>query len=96
MMNPAIAMKLMGTFNKFKSKTLKSNEENEFEKQFIDFLKKAVIINGVENSYVDFYYIKENIMDKSWVYRTCHWCGRSGTSYVAGISVFAVGSVQLW
>ncbi|MBQ5695106.1 MAG: hypothetical protein IIV48_00420 [Clostridium sp.] len=43
-------------FNKFKSKTLKSNEENEFEKQFIDFLKKAVIINGVENSYVDFYY----------------------------------------
>ena len=42
--------------NRFESKTLESDNSYNFEKSIIDFLQEAVKLNGVENSYVDFYY----------------------------------------
>lgn len=42
--------------NRFESKTLESDNSYDFEKSIIAFLQEAVILNGVENSYVDFYY----------------------------------------
>ena len=47
--------------NRFESKTLESDNSYNFEKSIIDFLQEAVKLNGVENSYVDFYY---NVLEK--------------------------------
>lgn len=47
--------------NRFESKTLESDNSFDFEKSMISFLEEAVKLNGVENSYVDFYY---NILEE--------------------------------
>lgn len=47
--------------NKFENKTLEIDKSDDFEKSLIGFLEEAVKLNGVENSYVDFYY---NILEE--------------------------------
>jgi succinate dehydrogenase flavin-adding protein (antitoxin of CptAB toxin-antitoxin module) len=47
--------------NRFENKTLESDKSDDFEKSLIGFLEEAVKLNGVENSYVDFYY---NILEE--------------------------------
>ena len=42
--------------NRFEKKILESDKSDNFEKSIIGFLQEAVKLNGVENSYVDFYY----------------------------------------
>ncbi|WP_195986383.1 hypothetical protein [Clostridium sp. D53t1_180928_C8] len=42
--------------NRFENKTLESDNSYDFEKSMISFLEEAVKLNGIENSYVDFYY----------------------------------------
>ena len=42
--------------NRFENKTLESDNSYDFEKNMISFLEEAVKLNGIENSYVDFYY----------------------------------------
>lgn len=42
--------------NRFDNKTLESNDSNSFEEGIINFLQEALKLNGVENSYIDFYY----------------------------------------
>lgn len=42
--------------NRFDNKTLESNDSNNFEEGIINFLQEALKLNGVENSYIDFYY----------------------------------------
>lgn len=42
--------------NKFENKILESNNSYDFEQSMIGFLEEAVRLNGVENSYVDFYF----------------------------------------
>ena len=42
--------------NRFEKKILESDKSDDFEKSIIGFLQEAVKLNGVENSYVDFYY----------------------------------------
>ena len=44
--------------NRFEKKILESDNSYDFEKSMINFLQEAVKLNGVENSYVDFYYNK--------------------------------------
>lgn len=41
--------------NRFENKTLEGDKSDDFEKSLIGFLEEAVKLNGVENSYVDFY-----------------------------------------
>ena len=41
--------------NRFENKTLENDKSDDFEKSLIGFLEEAVKLNGVENSYVDFY-----------------------------------------
>lgn len=47
--------------NRFENKTLEGDKSDDFEKSLIGFLEEAVKLNGVENSYVDFYY---NILEE--------------------------------
>ena len=47
--------------NRFENKTLENDKSDDFEKSLINFLEEAVKLNGVENSYVDFYY---NILEE--------------------------------
>lgn len=47
--------------SRFENKTLESDNSYNFEESIIDFLQEAVKLNGVENSYVDFYY---NILEE--------------------------------
>ena len=47
--------------NRFENKTLGSDNSFDFEKSMVSFLEEAVKLNGVENSYVDFYY---NILEE--------------------------------
>lgn len=42
--------------NRFENKTLESDSSYDFEQSIIGFLEEAVKLNGVENSYVDFYF----------------------------------------
>ena len=42
--------------NRFEKKVLENDKSDDFEKSIISFLQEAVKLNGVENSYVDFYY----------------------------------------
>lgn len=42
--------------NRFDNKTLESNDSYNFEEGIINFLQEALKLNGVENSYIDFYY----------------------------------------
>lgn len=42
--------------NRFNNKVLESNNSYDFEQCMIGFLEEAVKLNGVENSYVDFYF----------------------------------------
>ena len=42
--------------NRFNNKVLESNNSYDFERCMIGFLEEAVKLNGVENSYVDFYF----------------------------------------
>ena len=42
--------------NRFEKKILESDKSDDFQKSIINFLQEAVKLNGVENSYVDFYY----------------------------------------
>ena len=43
-------------FNRYKNKTISAINEENFERGMICFLQEAVKLNGIENSYVDFYY----------------------------------------
>ena len=43
-------------FNRYKNKTISAINEENFERGMICFLEEAVKLNGIENSYVDFYY----------------------------------------
>ena len=43
-------------FNRYKNKTISALKEEEFEKAIICFLEEAVNLNGLNSSYVDFYY----------------------------------------
>lgn len=47
--------------NRFENKTLENDKSDDFEKSIVEFLEEAVKLNGVENSYVDFYY---NILEE--------------------------------
>ncbi len=42
--------------NRFENKTLEFNDSYNFEEGIINFLQEALKLNGVENSYIDFYY----------------------------------------
>ena len=42
--------------NRFNNKVLESNNSYDFEQCMIGFLEESVRLNGVENSYVDFYF----------------------------------------
>ena len=42
--------------NRFEKQILESDKSEDFQKSIINFLQEAVKLNGVENSYVDFYY----------------------------------------
>lgn len=42
--------------NRFENKTLESDNSCNFEESIINFLQEALKLNGVENSYIDFYY----------------------------------------
>lgn len=43
-------------FNRYKNKTISAINEEDFEKGMICFLEEAVSLNGLNSSYVDFYY----------------------------------------
>lgn len=43
-------------FNRYSNKTLEVIDNKFFEEKMIEFLEEIVKINGIENSYVDFYY----------------------------------------
>lgn len=49
-------------FNRYDNKTLKAYNDNFFEINMLKFLEEAVELNGVDNSYIDFYY---NILSES-------------------------------
>lgn len=43
-------------FSKYENKTIEAYNDNCFETNMIKFLEEAMELNGVDNSYVDFYY----------------------------------------
>lgn len=49
-------------FSRYSNKTLEACNDNFFETNMIKFLEEAMELNGVDNSYVDFYY---NILSES-------------------------------
>lgn len=49
-------------FSRYSNKTLEACNDNFFEANMIKFLEEAMELNGVDNSYVDFYY---NILSES-------------------------------
>ena len=53
-------------FNRYKNKTISAINEEDFEKGMICFLEEAVSLNGLNSSYVDFYYniLSEEDRDK--------------------------------
>ncbi|MEN8077443.1 hypothetical protein ABFP60_10795 [Clostridioides difficile] len=43
-------------FDRYNNKTLEACNNEFFESNMLEFLKEAVDLNGIDNSYVDFYY----------------------------------------
>ncbi|MBX9183590.1 MULTISPECIES: hypothetical protein [Clostridium] len=51
-------------FNRYKNKTISAINEENFERGMICFLQEAVKLNGLNSSYVDFYYNSLSEEDK--------------------------------
>ena len=51
-------------FNRYKNKTISAINEENFERGMICFLEEAVKLNGLNSSYVDFYYNSLSEEDK--------------------------------